>query len=82
MGMNDHIWNGRNDPKVIAWRKKHVAASNIFADWKDHNFYSRILNVKPQSFKEYVNEHKESKDLGELPESEEAIYQMMAELTR
>lgn len=82
MGMNDAIWNGRNDPAVIAWRKKRVVANNIFADWRDHNFYSKLCGSKVKEFKDYVLSHEDAKDLGDLPESEEAIYQLMAKLTR
>lgn len=82
MGMSDAIWNGRNDPTVIEWRKKRVAANNIFADWRNHSFYSKLCGTKAKEFKDYVLNHESVKDLGELPESEEAIYQLMASLTR
>lgn len=75
--MNDQIWDGRNDPAVISWRTKHVAATNIFADWRRHS----LFNGK-KSFKDFVLSHEDVGKLGELPTSENEIMNVMLKMAR
>lgn len=75
--MNDQIWDGRNDPTVISWRTKHVAATNIFADWRRHSMF----NGK-KSFKDFVLSHEDVGKLGELPASENEIMNAMLKMAR
>ena len=82
MGINDQIWNGQNDPEVIAWRIKHVASSNILADWRHYLFCCKLCGANNKSFKEFVLTHKDVKELGELPNSEEEISTLIMKFSR
>lgn len=75
--ISDQIWDGRNDPDVISWRTKHVTATNIFADWRRYSMF----NGK-KSFKDFVLSHKDVNKLGELPDSEDGIMNLMLKMAR
>lgn len=81
MGITDTLLNSRNDPDVIEFRQKKVAASNLLADYKNNSFFRKITKMPPIGLREYTIDFWPS-DLGIIPDSEDECWSLVLKYTR
>ena len=82
MSMLDSMFNSRNDPKVIEWRKHHCAASNFLGDLRRHNSLAPLVGVPRLSIFEWAQKKGWPAAMGVIPETPEAADRVMLDAAR